>query len=107
METFWAVCGLMKVGAVMGMGSQRNLGNYIMVYAFVIHICLVPGLRGKFAFNLSAIIAYGSILMTYFGVNFYLSGLHSYASGDQIMSVKFIGITCFLILVLAFCFSQV
>ena len=73
-----------------------------MVYAFVIHMRLVPGLRGKFAFNLSAIIAYGSILMTYFGVNFYLSGLHSYASGDQIMSVKFIGITCFLILVLAF-----
>ena len=98
-----------------GMWANESWGRYwgwdpketwalisIMVYAFVIHMRLVPGLRGKFAFNLSAIIAYGSILMTYFGVNFYLSGLHSYASGDQIMSVKFIGITCFLILVLAF-----
>jgi hypothetical protein len=28
--------------------------------------------------------------MTYFGVNFYLSGLHSYASGDQIISYQFI-----------------
>ena len=73
-----------------------------MVYAFVIHMRLVPGLRGRLAFNLSAIIALGSILMTYCGVNFYLSGLHSYASGDQIMSVKFIGITCSLIFVLAF-----
>ena len=40
--------------------------------------------------------------MTYFGVNFYLAGLHSYASGDQIVSVKFISIACFLIAVLAF-----
>jgi len=53
---------------------------------------LVPGLRNRFAFNWAAILAYGSILMTYFGVNFYLSGLHSYASGEQIISLKFIGI---------------
>ena len=98
-----------------GMWANESWGRYwgwdpketwalisIMVYAFVIHMRLVPGLRGRFAFNLSAIIAFGSILMTYFGVNFYLSGLHSYASGDQIMSVKFIGITCSLIFVLAF-----
>ena len=62
----------------------------IIVYAFVIHMRFVPGLRGGFAFNLGAVIAYGSILMTYFGVNFYLSGLHSYASGDQIISYQFI-----------------
>lgn len=64
----------------------------IMVYAFVIHMRLVPGLSNRFAFNWTAIIAFGSILFTYFGVNFYLSGLHSYASGDQIISYKFIGI---------------
>jgi cytochrome c-type biogenesis protein CcsB len=62
----------------------------IMVYAFVIHMRLVPGLRGRFAFNWAAIIAFASILMTYFGVNFYLTGLHSYASGDQIISYQFI-----------------
>jgi len=61
-----------------------------MIYAFVIHMRLVPGLRTRFAFNWAAILAYGSILMTYFGVNFYLSGMHSYASGDQIISYKFI-----------------
>ncbi|MDQ7917901.1 cytochrome c biogenesis protein CcsA [Mesonia sp. MT50] len=62
----------------------------IMVYAFVIHMRLVPGLRGRFAFNWAAILAFASILMTYFGVNFYLTGLHSYASGDQIISYQFI-----------------
>lgn len=62
----------------------------IFVYAFVIHMRLVPGLRGLFAFNWAAVIAFASILMTYFGVNFYLSGLHSYASGDQIISYQFI-----------------
>jgi cytochrome c-type biogenesis protein CcsB len=65
----------------------------IIVYAFVIHMRFVPGLRGRFAFNWASVIAFGSILMTYFGVNFYLTGLHSYASGDQIISYQFIIIT--------------
>ena len=60
----------------------------IMVYAFVIHMRLVPGLRGKWLFNLMSILAYGSILMTYFGVNFWLSGLHSYASGENILNLN-------------------
>ncbi|MDR6300715.1 cytochrome c biogenesis protein CcsA [Mesonia maritima] len=74
----------------------------IMVYAFVIHMRLVPGLRGKFAFNWAAVFAFSSIMMTYFGVNFYLTGLHSYASGDQIISYKFIGIAVVLWLLLGF-----
>ena len=63
---------------------------------------LVPGLRGCWFFNLMSIVAYSSILMTYFGVNFYLAGLHSYASGDQIVSVKFIVIACVLVAILGF-----
>ncbi len=50
----------------------------IMVYAFVIHTRLVPGLRGKWTFNFLSVIAFASIMMTYFGVNYYLVGLHSY-----------------------------
>jgi cytochrome c-type biogenesis protein CcsB len=72
----------------------------IMLYAFVIHMRLVPGLRGRWTYNLMSILTYASILMTYFGVNFYLAGLHSYASGDQILSFKIIGITLFLIAIL-------
>ncbi len=62
----------------------------IMVYAFVIHMRLVPGLRSRWLFNLMAVISFASIMMTYFGVNFYLSGLHSYASGDQVITPDFV-----------------
>ena len=74
----------------------------IMVYAFVIHMRLVPGLRGRWFFNLMSILAFASIMMTYFGVNFYLAGLHSYASGDQIVSYKFIAITLAIVALLGF-----
>lgn len=50
----------------------------IMVYAFVIHTRLVPGLRGRWTFNFLSVVAYASIMMTYYGVNYYLVGLHSY-----------------------------
>jgi len=62
----------------------------IMIYAFVIHARLVPGLRGRWTFNVLAIFAYASIMMTYFGVNFYLTGLHSYASGDVPVTPSFV-----------------
>ena len=54
----------------------------IMVYAFVIHARFVPSLRGKWIFNLMSMFAFVSILFTYYGVNFHLVGLHSYASGE-------------------------
>ena len=98
-----------------GMWANESWGRYwgwdpketwalisIMIYAFVLHMRLVPGLRGRFGFNLASIIAFSSIMMTYFGVNFYLAGLHSYASGDQIVSVKFIAIAFAIIGILAF-----
>ncbi|WP_026755953.1 cytochrome c biogenesis protein CcsA [Sediminibacter sp. Hel_I_10] len=89
-----------------GMWANESWGRYwgwdpketwalisIMVYAFVIHMRLIPGLRGRYGFNLASIIAIASIIFTYFGVNFYLSGLHSYQSGQQIASVQIILIT--------------
>ena len=60
----------------------------LIVYAFVIHMRLIPGLRGRWLFNLCSIIALGSILFTYFGVNYYLSGLHAYQSGGDIAGRK-------------------
>jgi cytochrome c-type biogenesis protein CcsB len=54
----------------------------IMVYAFVIHARFVPALRNTWIFNLMAMYAFVSILFTYYGVNFHLVGLHSYASGE-------------------------
>lgn len=82
-----------------GMWANESWGRYwgwdpketwalisIMIYAFVLHMRLIPGLRGKYTFNLWTVVAYASIMMTYFGVNFYLSGLHSYASGDKVIT---------------------
>ncbi|PKB00268.1 cytochrome c-type biogenesis protein CcsB [Flavobacteriaceae bacterium MAR_2009_75] len=63
----------------------------IMVYAFVIHTRLVPGLRGKWTFNFFSLISIGSIMMTYFGVNYYLVGLHSYGqSGSAAITPDYI-----------------
>jgi len=56
----------------------------ILVYAAVVHMRFIPKLNGVYAFNVAAILAYFSVIMTYFGVNYYLSGMHSYAAGDPV-----------------------
>jgi len=62
----------------------------IVVYAIVVHARFVPGLRGLFAFNFMAVISFASIAITYFGVNYYLSGLHSYAKGEPQTTPTFV-----------------
>jgi len=74
----------------------------ILIYAFVLHMRLIPGLRGKWIFNLMTILAFSSIMMTYFGVNFYLSGLHSYASGDKVITPDFVYYSLVFVLILGF-----
>ncbi|NSW94691.1 MAG: c-type cytochrome biogenesis protein CcsB [Bacteroidales bacterium] len=56
----------------------------IIVYSFVLHARMMPGLKDLYTFNLLSLFAFSSVLMTYFGVNYYLSGLHSYAGGDPV-----------------------
>jgi len=73
----------------------------IMIYAFVIHARFVPSLRGKWVFNLMSVLAFYSIMMTYFGVNFYLTGLHSYASGDKVVTPNFVYYSLAIVAVLA------
>ncbi|MCW8898172.1 MAG: cytochrome c biogenesis protein CcsA [Flavobacteriales bacterium] len=55
----------------------------VMYYAMLLHLRLIPGANGKYLFNLLAVLGIGVVIMTYFGVNYYLSGLHSYAAGDS------------------------
>jgi cytochrome c-type biogenesis protein CcsB len=50
----------------------------VIVYAIVIHLRLVKSLNNFWLFNLASIIAFASVIMTYFGVNYFLSGMHSY-----------------------------
>jgi len=56
----------------------------IIVYSFVVHSRMIPGMKDIYTFNLLSLYAFSSVLMTYFGVNYYLSGLHSYAGGDPL-----------------------
>ncbi len=56
----------------------------ILVYVIGVHLRFVKALSSNFLFNAFSVVAYSTVIMTYFGVNYYLSGLHSYASGDPV-----------------------
>ena len=74
----------------------------IILYAFVLHVRLIPGLKSKFLFNLLSLLSFSSVIMTYFGVNYYLSGLHSYAKGDPVPIPSWVYITVTSIFAIAF-----
>ncbi len=59
-------------------------GVTILIYLSVLHLRFIPKLNSPFIFNVASLWAYSSVLMTYFGVNYYLSGLHSYAAGSPV-----------------------
>ena len=69
----------------------------VLIYAVVIHMRFIPKLKSQFAFNAATLWAYGSIIMTFFGVNYYLSGLHSYAQGDPLPIPAWVPITVMLL----------
>ena len=89
---------LLTIGTLLGaIWANESWGRYwgwdpketwtlisIIVYTFILHMRFVPGLKKTFTFNLASLLGFSSILMTYFGVNYYLSGLHSYAGGDPV-----------------------
>jgi ABC-type transport system involved in cytochrome c biogenesis permease subunit len=56
----------------------------ILVYAFILHMRIIPKMQGLFAYNFASIFGLASVIMTYYGVNYYLSGLHSYAAGGPV-----------------------
>ncbi|WP_316748633.1 cytochrome c biogenesis protein CcsA [Pedobacter gandavensis] len=107
---------LLTVGTFLGgIWANESWGRYwswdpketwafisVIVYAFVLHVRLIPGLRTKYLFNLLSLLAFSTIIMTYFGVNYYLTGLHSYAQGDPVPIPSWVYVTVAVIFVLAF-----
>lgn len=89
---------LLSVGTFLGgVWANESWGRYwawdpketwalisVIVYAFVLHLRLIPKFKNGLVFNLASLWAFSSIIMTSFGVNYYLSGLHSYAAGDPV-----------------------
>ena len=83
---------LMTIGTFMGaVWANESWGRYwgwdpketwalitIIVYAMVTHLHLHKKWYSLWLFNLCSVLAFISVLMTYFGVNFFLSGMHSY-----------------------------
>jgi cytochrome c-type biogenesis protein CcsB len=74
----------------------------ILVYTFIVHMHKIPGFKGNYAVSAASLMGFGSVLMTYFGVNYYLSGLHSYAQGEPapIPSGVYVAIVLVLLLVM-------
>jgi cytochrome c-type biogenesis protein CcsB len=56
----------------------------IVVYAIAIHLRFIKSLNTPYVFSVASLLSFATVLMTYYGVNFYLSGMHSYASGDPV-----------------------
>jgi len=95
---------MMTIGTFLGgVWANESWGRYwgwdpketwalitILVYAFIAHMRMIPGLQGTFKFNLLALFGFSSVIMTFFGVNYYLSGLHSYAAGDPLPIPDFV-----------------
>ena len=77
----------------------------ILVYAIVIHLRFIKSVYSEFNFSVISLMSFTSVIMTYFGVNYYLAGMHSYAKGDPVPIPDFVPITyaiIFLIIALAF-----
>ncbi len=53
----------------------------ILVYSAILHLRNVPKLNNRFTLSALALLGFSSIIMTFFGVNYYLSGMHSYGQG--------------------------
>ncbi|TDO20785.1 c-type cytochrome biogenesis protein CcsB [Pedobacter duraquae] len=106
---------LLTVGTFLGgIWANESWGRYwswdpketwafisVIIYAFILHVRLIPGLKSKYLFNLLSLIGFSTIIMTYFGVNYYLTGLHSYAKGDPVPVPAWVYIVTGVVLLLA------
>ena len=90
--------GMLSIGTLLGgVWANESWGRYwgwdskepwslvtILVYASVVHFRWVKALNRPWTLAAGSFFALSSVLMTYFGVNYLLSGLHSYAGGEAV-----------------------
>jgi cytochrome c-type biogenesis protein CcsB len=108
---------LMTVGTFLGaVWANVSWGRYwgwdaketwalvtVIVYALVIHLRLIKRCDNVWLFNLVSVIAFAAVLMTYFGVNYFLSGMHSYGQTGSMDNVfAYMLPIIFIIILLAF-----
>lgn len=111
----WIGLVLMTVGTFLGaVWANESWGRYwgwdpketwalitIIIYVFVTHIHLLKWRMTQWLFNFLSVLAFSSVLMTFFGVNYFLSGMHSYGQNEQISNLfVWIGVAYGLVLLL-------
>jgi len=77
----------------------------ILVYAVVVHLRFIKSIYSEFNYSVISLLSFTSVIMTYFGVNYYLAGMHSYAKGDPVPVPDFVPISyaiIFILIALAF-----
>lgn len=53
----------------------------VLVYSGILHLRTIPKTNSLLILNTAAVIGFSSVIMTFVGVNYYLSGMHSYGQG--------------------------
>ena len=59
----------------------------MVIYAIVTHLHLIKRCNSLWLFNVTSVIAFSSVLMTFFGVNYFLSGMHSYGQNEHVNNI--------------------
>ena len=99
--SLWVGLALMTIGTFLGaVWANESWGRYwgwdpketwalitMVVYAVVVHLHLVRRWYSDWLFNLCSVVAFSSVLMTFFGVNYFLSGMHSYGQNDNVHGI--------------------
>lgn len=113
---------MLTIGAFIGgVWANESWGRYwgwdpketwalvtVLVYSIILHLRKIPGLKSIFALSSLALVGLSSVLMTFFGVNYYLSGMHSYAQGDPppIPNALYVAIVVIIALILVAWYSD-
>ncbi len=115
--SLWVGLALMTVGTFLGaIWANESWGRYwgwdpketwalitMIVYAIVTHLRMAKDGCSLWLFNLLSVIAFYSVLMTFLGVNYLLSGMHSYGQNDHVDQLFFyFYLSLFLVALLAF-----
>jgi cytochrome c-type biogenesis protein CcsB len=104
--------GLLAVGTLLGgVWANESWGRYwgwdpkeswslvtVIVYAIVLHLRWIPSLNRPWTFAAASFAGLASVIMTYFGVNYFLAGLHSYAQGEAARVPAWVGIGALIML---------
>ena len=105
---------LMTIGTFLGaVWANESWGRYwgwdpketwalitVVIYSIVTHIHLVKNWNSSWLFNLLSVFAFSAVLMTYLGVNYFFSGMHSYGQMDSTSSVLIYILLAFIVFAL-------